>query len=202
MFKRTNQRILEANAFSELEYISYHQEMDTVNLCTMMSMFAKKFRREFSQSTFEFKEWFLFEEYIYFMDGRRLANYMWACAKLSLEPPGAVLERAKAVVKDMNSQNVCNYVWACATLELQPPEVVLERAKAVAKDMDAERVCNYVWACGRLGLKPPEAVLERAKAVAADMNTQGVCDYVWACTRLGLKPPEAMLELKEPQVLS
>jgi hypothetical protein len=141
---------------------------------------------------------------------RNVANIMWACATLGLQPPpdlvDALSRRITSSAESFGSQAVSNILWALASLRLQPsPELaqaLLQRATAVLPDSSAQGVANTAWALGSLSLHPPAPLLHalhaRTVATSAQLTSQGVATCLWGHAALGLVPsPAAFASLQK-----
>ena len=116
---------------------------------------------------------------------RHIANILWACATLGLQPPPPLLQalsqRVTSTSSEFQNQAVTNMLWALASLRVIPPqdmcEALLHRAALTLPDSSAQGVANLAWALGTLSLQPLPHLLSaldrRAVETSGDLTGQG-----------------------------
>eukprot|EP00955_Chlamydomonas_euryale_P025029 263561-Chlamydomonas_euryale.AAC.1 len=129
------------------------------------------------------------------MEGRQLANSLWAVAKLRVKVDivllHSFLNTMRSKLDGFDPQNFANTLWAMATLghvDAAFTNALLQAAKPKLDSFKPQELVNTLWAMATLGhadVAFTNALLKAAELKLDMFNSQDFANTLWAMATLG-----------------
>jgi len=126
-----------------------------------------------------------------------LGNFLWAGAKLRIQPSpalwAAIASELQTQASRIEAQHLANALWALAVHErrdcLDTLVILSDRARDLAPSLKPQDVANIVWAFATLEFDPGEHVIaelhHRAMHQICIFSVQELANLLWATASLG-----------------